>query len=72
MQTNRASTVNPFSRRESHSAGEITMYKVLTLLTWILSVVVSVYYTMHGRIWSINYHYKSAFTMNSILADIFW
>jgi hypothetical protein len=72
---------NPFSRRESHSAGSITLYKVLTLLTWILSVVVSVYYTVHAphdgftirkRIWDQNYLYPSAFTMNAVIADIFW
>ncbi|KAJ6782304.1 hypothetical protein PWT90_00627 [Aphanocladium album] len=63
---------NPFGRRESHSVGEITTYKVLTLLTWALSVFVSVWYTVHGQIWNINYLHKSAFTMNSVLASIFW
>ncbi|KAJ3473111.1 hypothetical protein NLG97_g10511 [Lecanicillium saksenae] len=63
---------NPFSRRESHSVGEITTYKVLTLLSWALSVLVSVWYTIHGQIWSINYHNRSAFTMNSVLASIYW
>ncbi|OAA61316.1 hypothetical protein ISF_05395 [Cordyceps fumosorosea ARSEF 2679] len=63
---------NPFSRRESHSVGAITTYKILTLLTWLLSVVVSVWYTVRGHIWAINYHHRSAFTMNSIIASIFW
>jgi hypothetical protein len=76
-----SSTVNPFSKRESHSSGQLTTYKILTLLTWALSVAVSVYYTVHEphdgftirkRIWDQNYLYPSAFTMNSIIASIFW
>ncbi|RDA95142.1 hypothetical protein CP533_1821 [Ophiocordyceps camponoti-saundersi (nom. inval.)] len=72
---------NPFSKRESHSAGSILTYKILTLVSWILSVVVSVYYTVHephdgfnirNRIWDQNYLYPSAFTMNHVIADIYW
>lgn len=71
---------NPFSRRESHGFGSITTYKVLTLVTWALSIIVSVYYTLHApidghhkhSIWDQNYRYRTAFTLNSVLADIFW
>jgi hypothetical protein len=72
---------NPFSKRETHSRGSIVTYKILTLLSWLLSVVVSVYFTVHEphdaftvrrRIWDQNYLYPSAFTMNHILADIYW
>jgi hypothetical protein len=72
---------NPFAKRESHTAGSITTYKILTLATWLLSVVVSVYYVFNKphdgfhirrRIWDINYFYMTAFTMNSIIANIFW
>ncbi|GJN67043.1 ATP synthase F0 [Purpureocillium lilacinum] len=72
---------NPFTKRESHTSGSITTYKILTLLTWLLSVVVSVYYTIHKphdgftirkRIWDQNYLYPSAFTMNHILGDVYW
>lgn len=74
-------TFNPFSRRESHSSESIVVYKVLTILSWLLSVVVSVYYTVNephdgftirNRIWDQNYLYPSAFTLNSTLADIYW
>ncbi|CEJ84191.1 hypothetical protein VHEMI03408 [[Torrubiella] hemipterigena] len=73
--------LNPFSRRETYSVGEITGYKVLTLATWLLSVVSSVYYTLEKphvghhnghRIWEQNDLHVSAFTMNSIIASIFW
>jgi hypothetical protein len=72
---------NPFAKRESHGANSILTYKILTLVSWLLSVVVSVYYTtnephdgftIRKRIWDQNYLYPSAFTMNSTLADIFW
>lgn len=72
---------NPFSKRETHSSSSILTYKILTLLSWLLSLVVSVYYTVHephdgfslrNRVWDQNYLYPSAFTMNHVLADIFW
>jgi hypothetical protein len=72
---------NPFARRETHGAGSILTYKILTVLSWLLSVVTSVYYTtnephdgftIRKRIWDQNYLYPSAFTMNSTMADVFW
>ncbi|KAG6014417.1 hypothetical protein E4U43_006560 [Claviceps pusilla] len=72
---------NPFSRRESHSGSSIVTYKVLTLLTWLLSVIVSVYYvlnapkdgfTIRRRIWDQNDLYPTAFTMSPVLGDIYW
>ncbi|MBE3050315.1 hypothetical protein IMZ48_49035 [Candidatus Bathyarchaeota archaeon] len=38
---------NPFARRESHTNQSITGYKVLTLLSWLLAVITSVYYTVN-------------------------
>jgi hypothetical protein len=73
--------INPFAKRETHTSGSITTYKVLTLLSWLLSVVVSVYYvtnephdgyTIRRRIWDQNYLYRTAFTMNAVIADIYW
>jgi hypothetical protein len=72
---------NPFSKRESHSSGSITTYKILTVISWALSVIVSVYYTVHSphdghtirkRIWDQNYLYPTAFTLNSVITSIFW
>lgn len=76
-----ASQDNPFGKRETHSSRSILTYKILTLLSWLLAVVVSVYYTVHephdgftirNRLWDQNYLYPSAFTMNHVLADIYW
>lgn len=73
--------MNPFAKRETHSTASITTYKVLTTLTWLLSVVVSLYYavnephdgyTIRRRIWDQNYLYRTAFTMNSIIGNIYW
>jgi hypothetical protein len=59
----------------------VLTYKILTLLTWILSIVVTVYYSVHEphdgftirkRIWDQNYLYPTAFTQNSIITSIFW
>lgn len=72
---------NPFSKKESHSSSSVLTYKILTLLTWILSIVVTVYYSVHEphdgftirkRIWDQNYLYPTAFTQNSIITSIFW
>ncbi|KAK0388534.1 hypothetical protein NLU13_4777 [Sarocladium strictum] len=75
---------NPFSKRESHGSASITTYKVLTLLTWVLSIVVSVYYVFHSpkhshkghhiekRIWDQNDLYPTAFTLNHLITDIYW
>ncbi|KAM0449071.1 hypothetical protein ACHAPV_007761 [Trichoderma viride] len=72
---------NPFSRRETHSHGSVLAYKIFVLLTWLVSVIVSVYYSagvnhqkvnLHQAIWYLNDHYRTAFTMNHVLAEVYW
>jgi hypothetical protein len=72
---------NPFSKRESHSSNSILVYKILTAITWLLSVVSSVYYAVHRphdghharrRIWQQNSHHPTAFTMNNVIASVYW
>ncbi|KAG6039461.1 hypothetical protein E4U41_002503 [Claviceps citrina] len=73
---------NPFRRRESHSGGSIVAYKILTLLTWLLSVVVSVYYVLHApgdgtavrrrRIWDQINVYPTVFTIEPVGGDMYW
>lgn len=72
---------NPFARRESHTSRSITTYKILTLLSWLLAVITSVYYTVdephdgftiRQRIWDLNDLYRTAFTLNPIIASIYW
>ncbi|KAK4240899.1 hypothetical protein C8A03DRAFT_41630 [Achaetomium macrosporum] len=74
-------SINPFARRDSHSPNSVITYKVLTLLTWLLSVIVTVYYDIEpphdgkyhgGTIWHQNYHHYSGFTLNSVITSIYW
>ncbi|KAL2176792.1 uncharacterized protein P884DRAFT_330089 [Thermothelomyces heterothallicus CBS 202.75] len=73
--------LNPFAKRESHSARSIVWYKVLTLITWLLSVVVTVYYTLEppqdgkyhrGTIWHQNHRHPSGFSLNPVITSIYW
>jgi hypothetical protein len=84
MLTMPVSVVNPFAKREQHTRGSVITYKVLTIVTWLLSVIVSVYYTFdypsHGRyahghatrIWDVNYAYRTGFTLNYMIVSLYW
>lgn len=74
-------TVNPFAKRETHSSTSITTYKVLTLLSWVLSVITTVYYDFESphdghlirrTIWGQNYAHPSGFTQNATITSIYW
>ncbi|RDW69447.1 ATP synthase F0 [Coleophoma cylindrospora] len=74
--------VNPFSRRESHSAASVTTYKVLTILSWLLVVITSFYYSFNvpqddikkwrSTIWGVNAVYHTPFATSSVIASIYW
>lgn len=79
----RFNNINPFAKRDSHSAGSVVTYKILTLLTWLLSLIVSVYFTFgktytghhhhhHRTIWDLNYAHWSGFTQNAIITSLYW
>jgi hypothetical protein len=81
VRSNSFLVVNPFGKHETHSFRSILTYKILTFLSWVLSVGVSVYYvlyeptdgfTIRKRIWDQNYLYPTAFTMNDIIVDVYW
>ncbi|TVY58287.1 hypothetical protein LSUE1_G008331 [Lachnellula suecica] len=72
---------NPFARRESHSVQAIWTYKVGTILTWLLAVLVSIYYTFgipqdgkHHRdtIWGQNSRHPGPFALNALIASLYW
>lgn len=72
--------VNPFSKRESHSSSAVITYKVLTAITWLLSVIVSIHYSVvspadelkYGRtIQGQNALHPSGFTLNFVLVDVY-
>jgi len=73
--------VNPFSKRESYDPPTVWTYKFLTIITWLLVVISSVYYTFRApdddhlprrTIWGQNNHFHTAFTINSIIVSIYW
>jgi len=76
------SNANPFARRESHSAQSIWVYRILTILSWLLVLVATFYYTFHrplddkktGRhtIWEVNRLYPTPFAQNAVITSIYW
>jgi len=81
----RLGRLNPFAKREEHSKQTVITYKILTTLSWLLSVITSVYYTfdhprdgvhvepeIHRRIWDWNYYYYSGFTLNYLITSLYW
>jgi len=76
------SDANPFSRRESHNVQAVWTYKVLSIITWLLSVLVSIYYTFgmpmddkkHWRntIWGHNAAYPTGFALNALITSLYW
>ncbi|KAI0861725.1 DUF1774-domain-containing protein [Xylaria cubensis] len=77
----RVHQINPFAKRESHSKNTVVTYKILSILTWLLAIVVSFYYTFNSpddgvwprrKIWRQNDHFHTAFRMNHIIASIYW
>ncbi|KAI0132198.1 ATP synthase F0 [Xylariales sp. AK1849] len=77
----RVHRVNPFAKRESHSKESILTYKILTTITWLVSLIVTFYYTFNSpndgvwvkrTIWGQNYWHHTAFSLNSVIASIYW
>jgi len=71
---------NPFARRESHSAVSITTYRILTILSWLLVTIATIYYTIHAphddvkkrrnTIWGHNK--PTPFALNVAITSIYW
>jgi len=73
---------NPFAKRESHSAPVVWTYKIVTILSWLLVVITSIYYTYHipaddhkhwrHTIWGVNRAYATPFAVNSLIISLYW
>ncbi|CAG8962157.1 hypothetical protein HYFRA_00005204 [Hymenoscyphus fraxineus] len=73
---------NPFSRREEHPARAIWTYRVLTVVTWLLNVIFSLYYTFgqplddkvgwRNSIWGHNRTHPTPFALNALIASLYW
>ncbi|KAI6345497.1 hypothetical protein MCOR28_003565 [Pyricularia oryzae] len=77
----RLSNINPFSKRDSHSANAVFTYKILTITSWLLSLLSSVYYTFNDdhdafhirrRIWDINDLYLTGFRLDHMITSLYW
>jgi len=76
------SNLNPFAKRESHAPQAIWTYKILTILSWLLLVVTTFYYTFHApkddrkhwrhTIWDVNRIYATPFALNIVITSIYW
>jgi len=74
--------VNPFSRREEHARPSITTYRILTVLSWLLAVIPTIYYTFHKpeahsgphrrRLWAQNSDRRTPFALNSLITSIYF
>ncbi|KAI1376933.1 hypothetical protein F4677DRAFT_416796 [Hypoxylon crocopeplum] len=73
--------INPFAKRDTHSKNTVITWYILTIVTWLLSLVVSIYYTFNSphdgvwarrKIWRQNDAFYTAFRMNLIIASIYW
>ncbi|KAI9799364.1 MAG: hypothetical protein M1833_004063 [Piccolia ochrophora] len=73
--------INPFAKRESRSNVSILTYKVLTIISWLLTVVSTLYYLSnkphddkyHGRtIWGQNKHYDTPFALDKVIVSLYW
>jgi len=74
---------NPFSKQDTHSKNSILAYRIASILSWLLLVVATFYYTYHvpkddklgyrHTIWGVNNFFgHSPFALNSVIASIYW
>lgn len=79
--------VNPFARREEFSSQHLLLYKITTLVTYLLLLVTAFYYTFnaprdgkkhHGKwdhqstIWGQNDLHPTPYSQNFIITSIYW
>lgn len=71
--------MNPFAKRDEFSRQSIITYKITTIVSWLLLVITSIYFTFnapHGKhnhtIWGPDDHRHTPFTMNRIIVSIYW
>jgi hypothetical protein len=71
--------VNPFARRDEHSAQQLILLRITTLVTYLIFVITAIYYTFeaphegHGpkhTIWGNNL--ATPFAQNSVMTSIYW
>ncbi|KAF2094170.1 DUF1774-domain-containing protein [Rhizodiscina lignyota] len=80
-ETTSAHSYNPFSRRDQYQTQSIVVYKIATVITWLLFVITALYYTFESpheghkprrKIWKQNSHHPSPFALNEVITSIYW
>ncbi|BCR99074.1 DUF1774 domain-containing protein [Aspergillus luchuensis] len=73
------STYNPFARRESHDRFSLGTYRVLVPLSWLLVVVVGIYYSSHApdvkhghTIWKQANKHITPFSLSTVISGVYW
>lgn len=72
--------MNPFSKRESHTAQSVLTYKILTIISWLVVTITTIYYTFNAphddrkkwrdTIWGHNI--STPFALNVVITSIYW
>lgn len=81
--TDPSSADNPFAKREDFTRQNLIAYKILTIISWLLLVIVGSYYTFqrpedcksHSHchtIWGQNNHRLTGFSLNSVVISVYW
>jgi len=77
----RFNQMNPFAKRDTHSPNAVITYKVLTLVSWLVAVISTIYYSLeaphdgvyaHHTIWGVNRLHHSGFSLNPVIVSIYW
>ena len=74
---------NPFAKRSQFSKTNLAAYKFFTIASWLLVVVVGVYYTVQRpqdckhsdrchTIWGQNSHRATPFSLNAAVTSVYW
>jgi len=70
-------SLNPFAKRDEHSAQSILLYKITTSISYLLLLICTIYYAIHApagahnhRFWHNNY--STPFAQSSIFTSIYW
>ena len=74
---------NPFAKRSEFGKRSLLAYKILTIISWLLVVVIAFYYTFNSpadchhnhrcrTIWEQNRHMRTPFSLNVVVTSIYW
>jgi hypothetical protein len=76
------SPANPFALRDTHNSQAVWTYKILTIVTWLVTVISSIYYTYglpnddhkawRNSIWGHNRDIVTPFSLNALITSLYW